>query len=65
MEIGDSVLLELVQPAAGGKTVTWFANITWLSPDYSINSDSNKKSVFVFEKTSATTFNGYLAGKEY
>lgn len=64
-EIGDAIELQLIQDGTGGRTVTWFAGITWLSPDYSINSTASKKSVFVIEKTGASTYNGYLAGKEY
>ena len=65
MEIGDLIELELVQDGTGGQDITWFAGITWLSPDTTYNTDPNKKSVFVFEKTGAATYNGYLAGKEY
>ena len=65
MEAGDFIELELIQDATGGRTPTWFSGITWLSPDYTINPDSNKHSVYVFEKTGEATYNGYLAGKEY
>jgi len=65
MDIGDAIELQLLQDGTGSRTVTWFAGITWLSPDYSINSTANKLSVYVIEKTGDTTYNGYLAGKEY
>lgn len=65
MEIGDLLQIELVQDANGARTVTWFANIKWLSADYSLNTDPNATSVYIFEKTGNNTFNGYLVGKNY
>ena len=65
MEVGDFIELELIQDGTGGRTPTWFSGITWLSSDYTANEDSNKHSVYVFEKTGSSTYNGYLAGKEY
>lgn len=65
MNIGDFIKLEIAQDGTGGRSVTWFAGITWLSPDISLNTNSGKKSSFVIEKTGATTYNGYLVGKEY
>jgi hypothetical protein len=65
MEIGDLIQIEFLQDASGGRSVTWFSGITWLSADYSLNTDPNSISVFIFEKTGNSTFKGYLAGKEY
>lgn len=65
MEVGDAIELQILQDGTGGRTVTWFAGITWMSPDYSVNSTASKKSIYVIEKTGAATYNGYLAGKEY
>jgi hypothetical protein len=65
MQVGDFINLEFLNDGSGNHTPTWFANITWLSPDYSINTTASKKSVFTFEKITSTTFNGWLTGKEY
>jgi len=65
MEVGDFIQLEFIQDGTGGRDITWFSTITWLSPDTSTNTDANKKTVYAFEKTGDSTFNGYLVGKEY
>lgn len=65
MVIGDYLMLKLVQDGTGGRTVTWFAGITWLSADYSINSTADKVSVYAFKKTGTSSYEGYLVGKEY
>jgi hypothetical protein len=65
MEIGDFLELEFIQDGTGGWEVTWFGTITWLSADTSMNTDPDKHTVYVIEKTGADTYNGYMAGKEY
>lgn len=67
MEIGDSIDVAFIQNATGSKTLTIFptATITWLTPDYSVNTGANKKSCYVFKKTGANTFDAWLSGKEY
>jgi hypothetical protein len=65
MEQGEFLQLEFVQDGTGGRAITWFSTITWLSPDTTMNTDANKKTVYAIEKTGDATFNGYLVGKEY
>jgi len=65
MEIGDMIQLEFLQDAVGGRSVTLFAGITWLSADYTLNTTAEKTSVYIFEKTGDSAYKGYLAGKEY
>jgi hypothetical protein len=65
MEIGDLIQLEFIQDATGGRSVTWFSGITWLSADYTINTGMNRTTVYILEKTGNSTYKGYLAGKQY
>jgi len=65
MEAGDWMFLSFLQDATGGRTLTWFSGITWLSPDYSINSSANKLTVYAIQKTGDGSYNGYLMGKNY
>ena len=65
MEIGDLIQIEFLQDGTGGFTPTWFTTITWLSADYSMNTDADSATVYIFEKTGDSTYKGYLAGKEY
>lgn len=67
MEIGESIDVTVIQNATGNKTLTIFptATITWLTPDYSVNTGANKVSCYVFKKTGANSFYAWLSGKEY
>jgi hypothetical protein len=65
MEVGDIIQIEFLQDGTGGYEPTWFETITWLSADYSINTDANATTVYIFEKTGDGIYKGYLAGKEY
>lgn len=65
MAIDDWLMIKLIQDATGNRAVTWFSGITWLSADYSLNTDANKVSVFAFKKVGTSSYEGYLVGKEY
>lgn len=65
MEVGDAIEIDTIQDGTGGRDITFFTTITWMSPDTTQNTDPGKHTVYVFEKTGAATWNGYLAGKEY
>lgn len=65
MNIGDTIKISLIQNATGGHTPTWFSGISWMSPDYSPNESANARSVYMFTKTAAAVYEGYLVGKTY
>lgn len=65
MEIGDWLLLEFLQDATGGRSITWFSGITWLSPDTTINDTASKTTTYAIKKVGSSSYQGYLVGKEY
>jgi hypothetical protein len=65
MEIGDWLILDIVQDATGGRSVTHFAGISWRSADTSLNTAANKTSCYAYQKIGASSYAGYLTGKDY
>lgn len=58
-------LLRIKQDGTGGRSVTWWSGITWLSPDVSLATGANATSIYGFMETGSNTYDGYLMGKTY
>lgn len=65
MLIGDWLILELVQDATGSRAVTWFSTIDWMSPDTTLATGANQKTVYLIQKIADGQYMGYLSGKDY
>lgn len=65
MVVGDWLMLKVVQDSTGGRAVTWFSGITWLSADTSLNDSASKVTVYAIKKVGTSSYEGYLVGKEY
>lgn len=61
VEVGEGFLVRLVQDGTGSRTVTWWSGIAWAdSTEPILTTTAAKADVFVFLKTSDTTYDGYI-----
>jgi len=63
VSVGQIFSIEIIQDATGGRTVTWFSTIRWVSGTAPTLSGANKKDTFVFRCTSSGNYDGYIAGQ--
>lgn len=63
VSVGQIFSIEIIQDSTGGRTVTWFSSIRWVSGTAPTLSGANKKDTFVFRCTSSGNYDGYVAGQ--
>jgi len=63
VSVGQCFILNLIQDATGGRTVTWFAGISWAGGSApTLTTTANKRDSFGFICTAANTYLGYIVG---
>lgn len=54
----------ITQDSVGSRTVTWFTTIRWVGgTPPTLTTTANKRDVFVFQRTGANTYDGFIAGQ--
>ncbi len=65
VSVGQIFSIEIIQDSTGGRTVTWFNSIRWVSGSApTLSTGSGKKDCFVFRCTSSGNYDGYIAGQD-
>jgi len=64
-QTGNRFFIKFTQDATGGRTVTWWSGITWMTPDTSMNTTGGEETLYGFFITGTNTYIGFLVGKEY
>lgn len=64
-QTGNRFFVSFTQDGTGGRSVTWFDTITWLTADTSMNTTAGEKTLYGFLITGTDTYFGFLVGKEY
>ena len=63
---GQLFTIKLIQDAVGGRTVTWFAGISWaeggVAPTLTVGADQADK--FIFSVTDTDTYDGFIVGQD-
>jgi len=56
-------IISITQDATGGRTVTWFAGISWAGGAVpTLTTAASKRDVFGFIRTGAGTYDGFIVG---
>jgi len=64
VSVGQIFSIEIIQDSTGGRTVTWFSTIRWVSGSApTLTATGSKKDCFVFRCTSSGNYDGYVAGQ--
>lgn len=64
MNVGDALVVKLIQDATGGRTVTWWSGISWQDGTTpTLSAVANKADTFVIIKTGTSTYDGFIAGQ--
>ena len=64
VSVGQIFSIEIIQDSTGGRTVTWFSTIRWVSGSApTLSTGGNKKDCFVFRCASSGNYDGYVAGQ--
>ncbi len=64
MNVGDALIVKLIQDGTGSRTVTWWAGISWQDGTIpTLTAVINKADTFVIICTGANTYDGFIAGQ--